>query len=78
MVGNEFNDKVIKELFEETLLLEGLRLLVSWAATRESCGVGTVTRGDAASRRKGIMIADVSRAFFESPSKTVSNQNLEA
>ena len=65
MVGKEFNDREIEGLFAATPPLEALRLILSWAATRNS----VVVPYDAGARRrdKSILIADVSRAFFEAP-----------
>ena len=66
MVGKEFNDHEIEGLFAATPPLEALRLILSRAATR-----GIVQLSDAAksNRDKSILIADVSRAFFEAPVK---------
>ena len=66
MVGKEFNDHEIEGLFAATPPLEALRLLLSWAATG-----GTSPQGDPASGggERSILIADVSRAFFEAPAK---------
>ena len=64
MVGKEFNDREIEGLFAATPPLEALRLILSWAAT----GVGIAPSSDVGPR-KSILIADVSRAFFEAPAK---------
>ena len=64
MVGKEFNDREIEGLFAATPPLEALRLILSWAAT----GTGIVSSNDVGFR-KSILIADVSRAFFEAPAK---------
>ena len=67
MVGKEFNDSVVDGLFAATPPLEALRLLLSWAATLPAApsGSGVRKRGSG----KSILIADVSRAFFEAPAK---------
>ena len=67
MVGKEFNDREIEGLVAATPPLEALRLILSWAATRDSGGPQSTVVQE--SRRKSIMIADVSRAFFEAPAK---------
>ena len=64
-VGKEFNDKAVDGLFAATPPLETLRLLMSWAA---SCGVAPLG-GTARIKEKCILIADVSRAFFEAPAR---------
>ena len=64
MVGKEFNDKVIDGLFAATPPLEALRLLLSWAATGAIVEPSLDDGGP-----KSIMIADVSRAFFEAPAR---------
>ena len=64
MVGKEFNDKEVDGLFAATPPLEALRLLLSWAAT----GTVVVPSHDDGIP-KSIMIADVSRAFFEAPAR---------
>ena len=68
-MGKEFNDKAIDGLFAATPPLEALRLLLSWAATVEGKGAGSFAGARRQERRKGIMIADVSRAFFEAPAR---------
>ena len=67
MVGTEFNDSVVDGLFAATPSLEALRLLLSWAATlpTDSSVSGAWGKGSG----KGILMADVSRAFFEAPAK---------
>ena len=65
MVGKEYNDKVVDGLFAATPPLEGLRLLLSWAAITERRSTGPFAGAPAKSERKAIMIADASRAFFE-------------
>ena len=67
MVGKEFNDSVVDGLFAATPPLEALRLLLSWAATLPGAPLGTGERKRGSS--KSILIADVSRAFFEAPAK---------
>ena len=57
MCGDEFNDRVLGGLFAATPPLEGLRMLIRWAATIDQAG------------RKRIPIADVCRAFFDAPAK---------
>ena len=69
MVGKEFNDKAIDGLFAATLPLEALRLLLSWASTRSSGGIGSSPGARPLSGSKSILIADVFRAFFEAPAK---------
>ena len=71
MVGKEFNDQATRGLFVATPPLEALRPLLSWATTSD--GKGTVSAAGARGRgeRKGIIIADVSRAFFEAPARRV-------
>ena len=66
MVGKEFNDRVVDGLFAATPPLESLRLLLSWAATVDG---GPLTTVDEPGSGKSILIADVSRAFFEAPAK---------
>ena len=67
MVGEEFKDRDIEGLFAATPPLEALRLILSWAANRAS--VGPSSDAGRGGRDKSIMIADVSRAFFEAPAK---------
>ena len=69
MVGKEFNRKVTGGLFAATPPLEALRLLLSWATTVEGTGTGKVAGARPRGKRKGILIADVSRAFFETPAR---------
>lgn len=69
MVGKEYNDKVVEGLFAATPPLQGLRLLLSWAATMEGRGAGSSAVAPTKSQRKAIMIADISRAFFEAPAR---------
>ena len=69
MVGNEFNDKAIDGLFAATPPLEALSLLLRWAATVEAKGIGSFAGARGHGKRKGILIADVSRAFFEAPQR---------
>jgi len=66
MVGKEFNDSVLDGLFAATPPLEALRLLLSWAATAGSAHPGGTAQGP---MQKSLLIADVSRAFFEAPAK---------
>ena len=66
MVGKEFNNGEIEGLFAATPPLESVRLILSWAATRDIPTHGNVTMGR---QRKSVMIADVSRAFFEAPAQ---------
>ena len=62
MVGKEFNDREVGGLFAATPPLESLRLILSRAATVDGGLLSTVgTTGSG----KSILIADVSRAFFE-------------
>ena len=67
MVGKEFNDSVVDGLFAATPPFEALRLLLSWAATvpADPSVSGAWEKGSG----KSILIADVSRAFFEAPAK---------
>ena len=60
LVGKEFNNGEIEGLFAATPPLEALRLILSWAATDS---------GSKSQDRKCIMVADVSRAFFEAPAR---------
>ena len=69
MVGKKFNDKAIDGLFAATPLLEALRPLLSWAATVESKGTGSFAGTRGHTKRKGILIADASRGFFEAPAR---------
>ena len=69
MVGKEFNDKAIDGLFVATPPLEALRLLLSWAATADGNGIGSIVGAQGRGERKGILIADVSRAFSEAPAR---------
>ena len=66
MVGKEFNNSELGGLFAATPPLEALRLLLSWAATD-----GSALPGGARSSQlqKSLLIADVSRAFFEAPAR---------
>ena len=66
MVGKECNNGEIDGLFAATPPLEALILILSWAATGGASPRGDVTKGR---QRKSVMIADVSRAFFEAPAK---------
>ena len=66
MVGKEFNDSELDGLFAATPPLEALRLLLSWAATDGSALPGGARRGH---QQRSLLIADVSRAFFEAPAK---------
>ena len=43
------------------------KITIAWAATREKVGIGALTWSHTDPRGKGLMIADVSRAFFEAP-----------
>ena len=64
-VGKEFNDKTVDGLFAATPPLEALRLLISWAAS-----YGVAPPGVAGgTKERCILIADVSRAFFEAPAR---------
>ena len=65
-VGKEFNDGEVEGLFAATPPLEALRLILSWAATG---GTGLLDGTKTGETRKCIMLADVSRAFFEAPAK---------
>ena len=67
MVGKEFNDSVVDGLFAATPPLEALRLLLSWAATVP--GHPSVNGYTEQGSDKSILIADVSRAFYEAPAK---------
>ena len=69
VVGKEFNDKVIEGLFAAAPALEAFRLLLSLEATVEGKGTGSFTGVRSRAKRRGILIADVSRAFFEAPDK---------
>ena len=66
MVGKEFNDHEIEGLFAATPPLEALRLLLSWVAAGEVSPQGDPAIGI---EERSILIADVSRAFFEAPAK---------
>ena len=66
MVGKEFNDREVDGLFAATPPLESFRLLLSWAATADGGPLSSVGETGSA---KSILIADVSRAFFEAPAK---------
>ena len=66
MVGKEFNDREVDGLFAATPPLDSLRLLLSWAATVDGGPLSTVDKDGSG---KSILIADVSRAFFEAPAK---------
>ena len=56
MVGKEFRDTVDPDLFASTPPLEGLRYVISMAATENPC-----------EKRKCIMVNDISRACFFAP-----------
>ena len=62
----EFNSGEIEGLFAATPPLEALSLILSRAATR---GISTHGNAPKGRQRKSVMIADVSRAFFEAPAK---------
>ena len=66
MVGKEFNDSELGGLFAATPPLEALRFLLSWDATDGSIHPGGARQGR---MQKSLLIADVSRAFFEAPAK---------
>ena len=66
MVGKEFNDRTIDGLFAATPPLEALRLILSWASTSSITPAGDATQRE---KEKKVLIADVSRAFFEAPAK---------
>ena len=66
MVGKEFNDREVDDLFAATPPLESLRLILSWAATVDGGLLSTVGK---AGNGKSILIADASRAFFKAPAK---------
>ena len=66
LVGREFNEGKDDTLYASTPPLEALRLLLSWAATTDGGSLSTVGK---AGNGKSILIADVSRAFFEAPAK---------
>ena len=66
MVGKEFNDSELDGLFAASTPLQALRLLLSWAATDSSALPGGARQGRL---QKSLLIADVSRAFFEAPAK---------
>ena len=70
MVGKEFNDSVLEGLFAATPPLEALRLLLSHAASYSGPS-GISARGSRPTMKhcKSLLIADVSRAFFEAPAK---------
>ena len=68
MVGKEFNDSVLEGLFAATPPLEALRLLLSHAASYGG-PYDISVRGSRPMMKhcKSLLIADVSRAFFEAP-----------
>ena len=66
LVGKEFNDGEVDGLFAATPPLEALRLILSRAAT---CDAGLLDGSTNGGTRKCIMLADVSRAFFEAPAR---------
>ena len=43
--------------------------MLNWAATADGKGTGSVAGARGRGERKGILIADVSRAFFEAPAR---------
>lgn len=69
LVGKEFNDKVIEGLFAATPPLQALRLLLIPAATVEGRVLARLPVSQPEKVEKGILIADVSRAFFEAPAR---------
>ena len=70
MVGKEFNDSELEGLFAATPPLEALRLLLSHAASGDAPDSIPVVRGGRLGGwSKSLLIADVSRAFFEAPAK---------
>ena len=66
MMGKEFNDSELDGLFAATPPLEALRLLLSWAATDGSAHPGGARSSQL---QRSLLIADVSRAFFEAPAR---------
>ena len=70
MVGKELNDSVLEGLFAATPPLEALRLLLSHAASY-SPPYGIPAAGSRLTMEhcRSLLIADVSRAFFEAPAK---------
>ena len=70
MVGKEFNDSVLEGLFAATPPLEALRLLLSHAASFcPTSGIYAGGSGGTMTHCRSLLIADVSRAFFEAPAK---------
>ena len=70
MVGKEYNDSELEGLFAATLPLEALRLLLSHAASGSPPdGISAVGGRRPETWCKSLLIADVSRAFFEAPAK---------
>ena len=69
MVGKEFNDSELDGLFVATPPLDALRLLLSRAATDGSTRPGS---SDPGRMHKSLLIAGVSRAFFEAPQQGTS------
>ena len=64
--ANVMDDHEIDGVFVATSPPEALRLILSWAATRDA----GPSSGVAAGRKdNSILIADVSRSFFEAPAK---------
>ena len=70
MVGKEFNDSELEGLFAATPSLEALRLLLSHAASHgPSTGISAGGSRRSMKWCRSLLIADVSRAFFEAPAK---------
>ena len=56
-----------ESLFAATPPLEALRLVLSWADTRDRRGPSAAIGSRTKFGRKSILVVDVSRAFFEVP-----------
>ena len=70
MVGKKFNDTRIDGLYAAMPPLQALRLVLSWAATAKGNGTSSFAGARGRSERKGILVADVSRALFEGPARS--------
>ena len=66
LVAREIRRGKIAAMYAATPPLEALRMLISWAATVDVSSSGVV---GSRSSDKCILIADVSRAFFEAPAR---------
>ena len=78
MFGKEFNDSELEGVFVATPPLEALRLLLSHAASHgPSTGISAGGSRRSMNWCKSLLIADVSRAFFEAWLRGTSVSNCQ-